>query len=255
MLIHGIAFGTVPMSAIAADILPSNPPALRHSARELRVVMEAVGSALFAAPKKRRRAASSRVVMVIPGFLASDASTWMLRRYLAACGFDVHPWNLGRNRGPRGDTVARLGRRIRQLSRDTGQPVQLVGWSLGGLLARAVAARTRSCVSRVIALGSPLAGNPDDTRLGALFSAVSGRKLEERGMKELLKTSFSVPVVSVYSRTDGVVGWRSSAYPEGECEAIEVDSSHLGMVVNREVLEVVGNVLSRPAVALDALAA
>ena len=227
------------MNALGNDLLPSAPPALRHSARELRVVMEAVGSALFAAPKKRRRGASSRVVMVIPGFLASDASTWVLRRYLTACGFDVHPWNLGRNRGPRGDTVARLGRRIRQLSRDTGQPVQLVGWSLGGLLARAVAARTRSFVSRVIALGSPLAGNPDDTRLGALFSAVSGRSLQERGMKELLRTSFSVPVVSVYSRSDGVVGWRSSAHPAGECEAIEVDSSHLGMGCNRDVLDLV----------------
>src|ERR1700712_1344021 len=40
-------------------------------------------------------------VLVLPGLVASDSSTRLLRRYLAGRGYDVHGWGLGRNLGPR----------------------------------------------------------------------------------------------------------------------------------------------------------
>jgi hypothetical protein len=39
-------------------------------------------------------------VLVLPGLLASDFSTAPLRRFLGWLGYDVHGWELGRNRGP-----------------------------------------------------------------------------------------------------------------------------------------------------------
>ena len=39
-------------------------------------------------------------VLVVPGFLATDTSTTLLRRFLRRLGYDVHGWDLGRNRGP-----------------------------------------------------------------------------------------------------------------------------------------------------------
>ena len=58
-------------------------------------------------------------------------------RALATEGWRVHGWEMGVNWGARADTVARLGQRLDQISKD--EKVLLVGWSLGGLFAREVA--------------------------------------------------------------------------------------------------------------------
>src|ERR1700683_1220524 len=39
-------------------------------------------------------------VLVWPGLLASDTSTVPLRQFLRWLGYNVHGWELGRNRGP-----------------------------------------------------------------------------------------------------------------------------------------------------------
>src|SRR5579864_7047569 len=41
-------------------------------------------------------------VLVVPGLLASDMSTALLRRFLRGRGYDVRGWDLGRNVGPTG---------------------------------------------------------------------------------------------------------------------------------------------------------
>ena len=39
-------------------------------------------------------------VLVVPGLLASDMSTSVLRRFVRRLGYHAVGWNLGRNRGP-----------------------------------------------------------------------------------------------------------------------------------------------------------
>ena len=223
------------------------PPSMLQTVREARVVWEAAKAAVALPLLARKRGKPQRPVMVIPGFFASDTHTWALRKHLADCGFTVYPWELGINRGPRGDVLRQLARRVRAIAREHGEPVQLVGWSLGGLLARVAANRLRAHVSRVITLGSPLSGDPQCSRLSALFERACGRRLVDRGVRRLLRESHSVPVTSIFSRTDGVVAWQASAQPQGPCTCIEVHSSHIGMVVNPEVLDVVARQLAKPA--------
>jgi predicted alpha/beta hydrolase family esterase len=236
------------MSAVPDSV---QPPSLLQTAGEARVLIEAVKAAA-ALPFARTRRGKARPVIVIPGFLASDTSTWALRRHLADCGFTVYPWELGVNRGPQHGTLAKFARRVRSIARRHGQPVQLVGWSLGGLLARVAANRLRGQVSRVIALGSPLTGDPNCSRLAALVQQMSGRALVDRGVRRLLRESHRVPVTSIFSRSDGVVAWQASAQPQGPHRCIEVDSSHMGMVVNPAVLDVVAQQLCKPADAIGA---
>ena len=38
--------------------------------------------------------------LVLPGFLADDRSTLVLRRYLGSLGYNACGWGLGRNVGP-----------------------------------------------------------------------------------------------------------------------------------------------------------
>ncbi len=122
--------------------------------------------------------------------------------------------------------------------------MQLVVWSLGGLLARIVASRVPHCVSRVVTLGSPLTGDPNCSHLAGALMRLCGHGPDDRNVRAMLRASATVPVTSIYSKSDGVVAWEASAYAPGPCQAIEVDSSHMGLVVNPDVLDVVAGELA-----------
>ena len=80
-----------------------------------------------------------------------------------------------RNFGPTPRIHDGLVRRLAELSADGEQPVSIVGWSLGGILARELARRHPESVRSVITLGSPFRltdrDEPDATRAGRLFRA------------------------------------------------------------------------------------
>src|SRR5947208_17158884 len=72
-------------------------------------------------------------VLVLPGLLADDVSTRVLRGLLRRLDYRVHGWRLGRNIGPTAACVAGLRDRMEDLSDRYGRPVTLIGWSLGGI--------------------------------------------------------------------------------------------------------------------------
>src|SRR5204863_2180670 len=76
-------------------------------------------------------------VLVLPGWLANDRSTWALRWFLRNRGYHVHGWKLGRNLGP----TAALAERFTALRARHGRRLSLIGWSLGGIYARELARR------------------------------------------------------------------------------------------------------------------
>ena len=94
-------------------------------------------------------------VVVLPGFTASDSSTFVLRSILERLGHRPVAWGLGRNVGPTREIIDGVDALVRRLYEVDGRSVQLVGWSLGGVFARHVAARRPDMVRRVITLGSP----------------------------------------------------------------------------------------------------
>lgn len=186
-------------------------------------------------------------VMVLPGLIASDRSTGPLRRFLSDCGYHVYPWEQGFNRGPVADTEQRLLERVQQISaRHDGRKVSLVGWSLGGAMARALAVGLPEQVRAVITLGSPLGGNPKATNAWRVFEMVSGLKVDDPGLHQRLIEHPAMPFTSIFSKTDGVVHWRLSLAPETACsENIVVQGSHLGLGANPAVLWAIADRLAQ----------
>lgn len=184
-------------------------------------------------------------MLVVPGFGTSDAATVVLRDYLTASGFDVHTWNLGINRGPRADVMRRLSLRVRALARRTRQRVRIVGWSLGGLMARVIAGRLPDQVGRIVTLGSPLTADPDASHLSRLYRWLGGMPLQARNMQAMLRDGARAPVTSIYSRSDGVVSWEASAEGPGTCRCLEVDASHLSLIIDPQVLDLVAREVAR----------
>src|SRR3954466_2495796 len=72
-------------------------------------------------------------VLVLPGFGGSDQSTLPLRRVLHRAGFLVHGWYLGANTGPHPHIVDGLDQRLTELVEQHEGPINVIGWSLGGL--------------------------------------------------------------------------------------------------------------------------
>ncbi len=184
-------------------------------------------------------------VLVLPGLVASDVSTRLLRRYLRSRNYDVHGWGQGRNFGPRPGVEDAMLKRLETLH-DRGGKVSLVGWSLGGVYARLLANRRPELVRDVITLGSPFAGSPRATNAWRLYEGVSGQIAEDAQRMKRVRPTPPVPTTSIFSRSDGVVAWRCSVEETGPTsENIEVLGSHVGLGAHPAVLYAVADRLAQ----------
>jgi pimeloyl-ACP methyl ester carboxylesterase len=191
-------------------------------------------------------------VLVLPGLMASDLSTRVLRAWLGRLGYPVVGWALGRNRGPTQEVVSELPQLVDRLAHEHGTTVSIVGWSLGGIYARRLARRAPRRVRQVISLGSPFSvadRGPDGSAGGRVYQRLapvhsSGRIHRSRSS---LARPLPVPSTAVYSKWDGVVDWRACRQQPGRTsENVAVHSSHLGMGHDPAVLWVVADRLALP---------
>jgi pimeloyl-ACP methyl ester carboxylesterase len=187
-------------------------------------------------------------VLVLPGLAAGDASTRVLRRLLADLGYAPYGWGLGRNLGPRAGVREAMLERLDRLHTSTHRKVSLVGWSLGGAYARALAMRRPEAVRTVITLGSPIVGDARASHARRVYEWSSGQRATlHHGPPPVRPVPERVPATSIFSKSDGVVAWRASVQPEGPlAENIEVVGSHLGLGVHAPVLYAVADRLAQP---------
>jgi hypothetical protein len=188
-------------------------------------------------------------VLVLPGLLAADGSTTALRAVLRRLGYDAHGWDLGRNVGPTARVVRGLDKRLEELAERSGRRVSLIGWSLGGIFARAVARRSPQRVRQVVTLGSPFRlTSADQSRASRAFDRFSHLHVEHPRLPlEGDAGPLGVPATSIYSRFDGIVAWRACLdTPSSRSENIEVIGSHLGLGHHPAVIWAVADRLAQP---------
>jgi pimeloyl-ACP methyl ester carboxylesterase len=145
---------------MAATQDPIDPPSRLLLLAEGRALWEA-GAALALWPLLQLAPrGDGHPVLVLPGLVASDMSTKLLRRYLQGRGYDAHGWGLGRNFGPRDGIEDGMIAKLEALHAESGRKVSLIGWSLGGIYARELAKELPDHVRCVITLGTPFTGHP-----------------------------------------------------------------------------------------------
>jgi len=190
-------------------------------------------------------------VLVVPGLLASDMSTALLRRFVRWLGYDVRGWDLGRNLGPTDAVLERLPQTLAALAERTGGPVSVVGWSLGGIYARELARQHPAQVRQVITLGSPFAlTDPRQSRADGAYRRRSYLHADAGRVpaREQLARPISVPSTAVYSRQDGIVSWQTCIEAEtARHENVEVRCAHLGFGVDPATLWLIADRLTVPA--------
>lgn len=238
---------------MAASNAAIRPPFLGLALLELgRCLMEAAttvaaGPLLALAPR-----GDGHPVVVLPGFATSDSMTVLLRQFLSAQGYDVYPMDLGWNFDHHtvGENGEHIAERIRAIREATGRKVSLVGWSLGGVIAREAARRDPEDLRQVISLGSPFSGDPHATNLQSFYQFATGNDFSSDKMQERYSTGarvLPIPSTAVFSRTDGITAWEN-CYGDSDAinENVEVVSSHFGFVTNPAVFQIVADRLAQP---------
>lgn len=188
-----------------------------------------------------------RPLLVLPGFGTSDQSTWILRRYLAWLGYVVEGWGLGRNTGRVPQLIPRIVERLEQLSQRQGDRVGLVGWSLGGYLAREAARERPELITRVVTLGSPVVGGPKYT-LASRHYERHGFDLDEieADIAARDEVPLKTPVTAIFSKRDGVVSWQACIdRVNASTEHVEVNTTHVGLGMSPDVFAIIADRLGR----------
>ena len=187
-----------------------------------------------------------RPIMLAPGYRADQVSMWPLKRFLRRLGYDVYDWGLGRNTGNVDRLTGIVRSHVREIfeSRD-GEPVTLIGWSLGGTVMREVARYEPDIVREVITLGSPIIGGPKYTAVGLRFAGRADLDAFESEVHRRNLIGLTQPVTSIYSKLDGVVSWQASVdIYNKQARNIEVYSSHFGLGINANVWRHIADVLA-----------
>jgi triacylglycerol lipase len=202
-------------------------------------------------------------VVLVPGFLAGDASLSALRRALREQGHRTYRAHIHANVGCTSRAVAQLEERLESVVGRRGRRATIVGHSLGGLLARGLAVRRPDLVGGIVTLGSPMLA-PGAHHVALTRSLDALVRLSRAGVPGLMalecvagdcaRSSFEesrlplppqVSFTALYSRRDGIVDWRACLDPLAT--SVEVRSSHLGMVVDPATIRAVCSaVAARP---------
>lgn len=188
-------------------------------------------------------------VLVIPGFLCNDQTTFALRRELARQGFRVHGWKQGWNLGAREDTIEKLRERIDSLGHD--RRLVIVGWSLGGLFGREYARYHPGQVRAVITLGSPFSGDPRQNNVWPLYERVAGHSVLDPPLPRVTDKP-PVPHLALWSRRDGLIAPRAARGLDHERDhEVELDCHHMAFAISphaaKEVVREIRNFLEKHA--------
>jgi len=217
-------------------------PSARMLAREVRAFAYMRCMSAFGRAVPLVESGEGRTVIVIPGFLASDTTTARLRKSLEKAGFAVHGWGLGRNRGVTADILERLDARIESLA--INGPVTLVGWSLGGLIAREYAKHAPDRVEKVITLGSPFSGSPRANNAWRAYEYVAGHSVDSPPVAVTLSEKPAAHTIACWSARDGVIAPASARGRSHERDrAQEIDCTHMAFIVHPRAIRAVAKLI------------
>ena len=190
-------------------------------------------------------------VVVIPGFDSKDLDTGILRFWLRRIGYRGHSSGI-----PFANTDPEYYEESIEKKVDgLFGKVHLVGHSIGGILARFIAAKMPEKIKSVTTLGSPLHGDPEEIVDPFVLIAAKmqipilrdKKRLAQR-IEELAEplSSKGVRITSIFTRGDGVVDWHSCVDPDPGTDNYEVPGTHAGLIFNRQVYSHLGQILSKP---------
>ena len=201
-------------------------------------------------------------VVVIPGFLGTDLYVSHLHSWLERIGYRPYLSGIGLNAEcPNLLIRYRLADTVDKAIRETGRKVHLIGHSLGGIIARSLAAQRPKDIASVITLGAPIQGTVMHPSVLNAAKVVRTQILHEHGSGVLpdcytprctcnflssLRCSMpkSIAETAIYTCDDGIVDWRYCKTGQ-RGQDFEVPGTHVGLVFNPSAYTVIAERLAQ----------
>lgn len=190
-------------------------------------------------PKK----VNPKTVLIIPGFGCGDMAIYPLKKFLRSRAHHTYSWGLGINHSRMEKLLDPLMNRIRDLCDKHGEPVSLVGWSLGGIFARELVRDQPEYISSIFTMGSPVIVGPRATAFKNLsrFFGWNQEQIEQDMIKRFDRP-IERPITAIYSKLDGIVSWQACIDRwSPNVQHHEVSASHIGMSISKEVYHVISH--------------
>lgn len=181
-------------------------------------------------------------VVLVPGLFAADASMIELSGWLARIGYRPYASGIGVNAVRTEIAIATVIATIDRAHAETGAPVHLIGHSLGGVVARAAGRRRPGRVSQIITLGSPVNGLSAHPAVLAAAQLIHNEDIDAclATVQQPLPTT--IDETNIYSKTDGVVDWRTCYRPDAT--RIEVSGTHTALIANAAAYSAIASALT-----------
>lgn len=245
------------------------PQGLRALVREASIIAESARYVVRARADRQTQAAlpyarhqrpgTTEPVLLIPGFMAGDYTLAPMASMLRSAGYRTYRSHIQINMGCTREAADRMERRVESIATRRGRKVSIVGHSLGGMLARGLAARRPDLIHGIVSMGSPILApgaihqilQRDAELLTRLTRAGFGGLMSEDCIAgACARASFDeahlpldpeVGFTAIYSKRDGIVDWKACMDPAGI--PVEVTASHVGMAVDPLVFDQVHTAL------------
>ncbi len=203
-----------------------------------------------------------RPVLIIPGFMSGPNKAAPLAHVLRASGWEAMVADVGRNAGPAYHSVELARHGVESLAQRTGARVAVVGHSRGGQFGRVLAYRHPELVHRVVAVSAPLrtkyppfflvkvpAEALDRVWRAGIFGQVHPDREQSVDDDRYRSLPPGVDLISIYSRSDGIVDWRYSF--DRQARMVEVTATHLGVMQSIAGITTIAAELDRPSMSIE----
>lgn len=200
-------------------------------------------------------------VVLVPGFLGTDLYLSQFRSWLHRIGYQPYYSGISLNAECPNLLIRQyLHNAIQEAYQSTGRKIHLIGHSLGGTLARAIAPQMPDRIASVITLAAPIRGLAGHTAILRTAEMVRQQILERHGKRvlpdcytaactcnfiESLKGNFpkSVRQTAIYTKADAVLDWHVCRTGDPDVD-FEVSATHLGLVFSPLVYSLVAQRLA-----------
>jgi triacylglycerol lipase len=201
-------------------------------------------------------------VVLIPAFLCPDHYLFALHKWLGRIGYEAFFSGISWNAECPNLLIQRcLHETMEKALAKTGRRIHLIGHSLGGVIARSIAAQRPQDIASVITLGAPFRGTVAHSSILQAARTVRQRILKKHGSAVLpdcytghctcdfvdslqRRVPPSVLETAVYTADDGVVDWRYCKTDDPEAD-FPVSGTHIGLAYNSSVYTIIANRLAQ----------
>ncbi len=185
-------------------------------------------------------------IVLLPGFLTTPLSMHFIKRSLKKENINIIDWGLGFNYGCAPLILENFCQKIKDINKEHGKVI-LLGWSLGGYIARETARELPDSVSRVITMASPVIGGLKYTAAQKPFMK-KGYNIERTNQMsiERYKVPLTTKTLALYSKVDGIVNWKACIDSwSPNIEHKKVSCNHMTFGFNMEVIQHIKQFLNK----------